>query len=318
MRWGWLQDLMRAIAGPPKPARPVTIQICPAPGSEDLIELVHDPAALRVLSRVASHFQFYAGHFIDPSPSQVGGNTYDTLRGIEAVRKVHEAGFSVGVEAPALKPWSLDVEVYIAHTLDILAKAGGMITTVAMDEPWGAAETMAGLSWDDRQIAAHVAGYMRGVREVARPDLLIGLIEPYPAVPLTVWLRAFEALRSAGARLDFVRIDVDANYCRELGWARVERELRRIRLALREQSIPMGVIVWGFEDRTAADFTRSSLALLTRYQWIFGSDWPEQLMVQSWSRDGDDPRRVPPIGSIGRRQTLAWIAAHAQSELSRR
>jgi len=120
------------------------------------------------------------------------------------------------LEAGAVKEWSAEG----VHTFAIespiwerLLRLGAPLTSIAMDEPLIASRVM--LHKPDTFAVEQTAQFVALVRRNF-PNLLVGDIEPYPAISLVDQLRWLDALnarlKSLGVRgLDFYRIDPDWN-----------------------------------------------------------------------------------------------------------
>lgn len=278
---------------------------CPSPGTPDWRAL-SDPATFAMLAEDCDALQLYQDQLIDaPMPPlglprsalpPHGWNTWRAFRewGILSMAVAHN--LPVIVESPGLKEWSRDPVVYadrIVESARIARSMGGAIQAVAFDEPFNAGINLSQPAWS----LAEVLGHVQTVREqvlVREPSIGVGLIEPYPAIGVDMLCSIVEAFSPA-----FFHLDIDYRAARQRGSVKtLQADLVRLANCCRVASVPFGVIIWGFDERTAETFMKSARTLLAAIQQaVIRGDlsWPDRLIVQSWSATAVlGPRLIPP------------------------
>ena len=278
---------------------------CPSPGTPDWRAL-SDPATFAMLAADCDVLQLYQDQLIDaPMPPlglprsalpPHGWNTWRAFRewGILPMAAAHN--LPVIVESPGLKEWSRDPAVYadrIVESARIARSMGGAIQAGAFDEPFNAGINLFQPAWS----LAEVLGHVQTVREqvlVREPSVGVGLIEPYPAIGVGMLCSIVEAFSPA-----FFHLDIDYRAARQRGSVKtLQADLVRLANCCRVASVPFGVIIWGFDERTAETFMKSARTLLAAIQQaVIRGDlsWPDRLIVQSWSATAVlGPRLIPP------------------------
>lgn len=265
------------------------IWLCPAPGAPDLLDALshstdHAPhAVLQVYSHV---FTAEPGN---GSAAIVGPNTWDAMaQSTYWNRPGHRAGLAV--ECGAVKPGQstmLNAAIAIKVCQDV-ATRGAVVDTVLMDEPLTAALYLTTPPWRMDDAVTDIQRYHDMVRGAV--ETYVGWVEAYPTVSVEEIERAIRSVSFVPACL---HLDLDLNAMKQKGLRACGQELRYLRDWLKTRQIPFGVVIWGCDDRTDAAFAASAKELFATCQNVFGQDWPDRVIVQSWSRDGDNPRRVP-------------------------
>ena len=199
-------------------------------------------------------------------------------------------GFGFELEVGAVKPWSREGR----RTFDIQAPwwrrfiaLGAPLGSVAIDEPWGSGRA---LEMADNTIAEETVDFIALVHRHF-PRLLVGDIEPYPALPMADhlrWLHALNAgLQRRGERpLDFYRLDANWNAFSALGgsWA----EIIALQHECRDAGLAFSLIYWAASlpqqqaaaTATAASWSRDVMRQAAEYRAAGGA--PDQMVVQSW------------------------------------
>ena len=199
-------------------------------------------------------------------------------------------GFGFELEVGAVKEWSREGR----RTFEIEAPwwrrmidLGAPLLSIGIDEPWGAGRA---LEIADAEIVEHTANFIALVHQHF-PTLLVGDVEPYPALPMAdhlQWLRSLvAALARRGTRpLDFYRVDPNWNAFDHYGgsWA----EVATLQHVCRTAGPAFSVIYWAAslpQQLGAGTATRDSWSLGVLGQaaesCAAGVE-PDQLVVQSW------------------------------------
>ena len=196
------------------------------------------------------------------------------------------------MEVGAVKPWGATGEKCFGierPNWERVQRLGGKIYAVAMDEPLCC--TRLALHLPDDYAVRETANFVALVRRHF-PDVLIGEIEAYPAIPLADHFQWIEALQKRLAELqvrglDFYRLDVDWVHfiVHDRGsWP----EVRKLEHYCRQRKLPFSLVYW------AADYgalTRMGLAddatwyislMQHGYDYALVHGSPDQYVVQSW------------------------------------
>lgn len=170
-----------------------------------------------------------------------------------------------------------------------IQRLGGGFSSIAMDEPLVSARSS--LHKPDEYAAEQTAQFVAAVR-AEFPQLLIGDIEPYPAIGLADQQRWIDSLQSHLARLgvrglDFYRLDVDW-YALEAAHAGSWQEVKRIEDDCHARGLPFSLIYW------AADYPEKKQAGTANAEtWYDGvmhegrayaatGGRPDQFVIESW------------------------------------
>lgn len=260
-------------------------------------------------------FKFYQQHTFRDAPPIVGPNRYDALVRVDAFRKLRRWGKRVALEAASVKefyctPDDSGMRASIALTLsglDAVRSAGGLVSYLAMDEPFlaGQAPQCGGPALDPT--ADRVRLYMTEVQKAA-PGIRIGLIEPYPYFRPESFAAMLRLLRDRRTPAAFLHVDV---YLPALQPGRDAFGLDMIRLAdlASAYGIPFGIIVWGENGDADSLYAADALKLADAIARTFrGWDvMPDHLVFQSWAESSTGQRIAPtnlPEGAPNTHTTL--------------
>jgi hypothetical protein len=291
-------------AGPGASPQP-QLWFCPSPGTPDWRALA-DPATFAMLAADCDALQLYQDQLLDaPMPPlglqrtalpPHGWNTWRAFRewGILSMAAAHN--LDVIVESPGLKEWSPDPAVYSRRVLEsarIARDLGGAVQAVALDEPFNAGFNILQPAWSHSDILEHLRT-VRAQVQAGEPSIDVGLIEPYPTLGAELMCSVVGEFLPA-----FFHIDIDYRAARQRGSVEMlQVDLARVAACCRMLQVPLGVIIWGFEEDTAETFMRSARTLLAALQQGVirgGLSWPDHLIVQSWSATAVlGPRLIPP------------------------
>jgi hypothetical protein len=261
------------------------VWLCPAVESADLLDLYRHPerwpesrSRLKVMKFAAMQLE----------PGKPGINTYDALNAVGAFSKLRAWGIRIASEEGAIKEWDCsgqEAAKVTARNVESVARAGGRLDLVAMDEPAVAGTLLCKLSLDE--VASRTAAYAEAVRssvQVQRTGTapMIGDIEPYPflsAEALENWLGMLERHGFVPA---FLHIDVDIGGLAAHPGADMTRDLRSLARFMKDREIPLGVIFWSGHDPMATDreYFEATMDFARRIKHAIGQ--PQQSIFESW------------------------------------
>lgn len=252
----------------------------------DMVDLFRRP---ELWARAREHvgvFKFVPPH-VDGSAA--GRNSYAALKDAGAFALLRQWGIKIAVEEGAVKEWDCSgtkhaAPATIGHIANI-ARAGGAMQVIAMDEPLVSGSGPCALSIDE--IAARTASYAAAVKaskeaQGSGEPLEIGDIEAYPftdVATLTAWVRA---LVGHGFKPAFLHLDIDMHHVDVRPEIRLADDLRTLKAFLNEAGVPFGIIIWSGYDPLNADraYFDHALDLAARVKAAIGA--PDQLVFQSW------------------------------------
>jgi hypothetical protein len=191
--------------------------------------------------------------------------------------------------------------------LDAVRAAGGLVSYLAMDEPFlaGQAPQCGGPALEPT--ADRVRQYMTEVHRAA-PGIRIGLIEPYPFFRPETFTSMLRLLRDRGTPAAFLHVDA---YLPALQPGRDAFGSDMLRLADLSSAygIPFGIIVWGENGDADSLYAADALKLADQISRTFRS-WdvmPDHLIFQSWAESSTGLRITPanlPEGTPNTHTTL--------------
>src|SRR3954467_11290658 len=128
------------------------IWFSPGPGTFDYVDLFEHPEEWQRARGDINVFKFYQQHTQLPPPANVGPNSYDALVSAGAFRQLTGWGIKIAMEAGAVKEFYCTSDASgmatsiqsTLESLDAIARAGGSVTYLAMDEPWAAGRSARG------------------------------------------------------------------------------------------------------------------------------------------------------------------------------
>jgi hypothetical protein len=238
------------------------------------------PTARRYVGRI-----IHADHSLDQvSDAQLAG----------WLTQLKSWGMGLELEVGVIKAWAKDSHDAFDkddRNWQRVIRLGGTISSIAMDEPLGAARADHRISLSDQQAVEETAQFIELVRQ-HYPAVQIGDIEPYPLISPDAsrwWLAALQnRLASAHVRgLDFYRIDPDWIEFRVLGsgsW----RDLLLVQKYCNSNKLPFSLIYW------ASDYPRlSHMHLADDEEWytsVMSEGYayaevggaPDQFVLESW------------------------------------
>ena len=264
------------------------IWFSPGPGTVDYLRLFEHPEEWPRTRDVVSVFKFYAQHTQTPPPAIVGPNSYDALVRVNAFRKLRGWGVKIAIEAGSVKefwctPDASGMDASVRSTVDAIGavqKAGGIVSYIAMDEPWVAGRTKVCGGPALEPTADRVATYMNGVGQVFS-RVRIGLIEAYPFSRAEAIESMLQLLRARGVPPAFLHMDVDWH---ALQSGEFERDMKRLQSAAAAQNIPFGIIIVGYNGEADPLYALDTAALANLIGETFQT-WdamPQHLVFQSW------------------------------------
>ncbi|HTL43975.1 MAG TPA: hypothetical protein VL262_06515 [Vicinamibacterales bacterium] len=270
---------------------PDRVWFTPSPGSIDYVDLFQRPEEWPHARQLFSVFKFYQQHTQTPAPAVVGPNSYTALANAGAFRTLVRWGKKIAIEEPAVKEYyctadASGMNTSIADTLASIGaveRAGGIVSYLAMDEPFASGRAPACGGPALEPTADRVAVYMSGVR-AARPSVQIGLIEAYPVSSESEIETMLDLLRTRNAAPVFLHLDIDLNAVRQVH-VDVTADMRRLRTACAAAGLKFGVIVWGNNGDADALYALDAGRLVNAIAEAFptSADLPDQIIVQSWA-----------------------------------
>jgi hypothetical protein len=277
------------------------IWFTPGPGTLDMRRLFEVPDEWPRAREAVQVFQFYQQH-TEPAASIVGPNTYDALARSGAFSRVtRDWKKRLALEAGSVKDFycttdSSGMDASIAATqrsIDAIRAAGGLLTYLAMDEPFlaGRATRCGGPSF--APTANRLRTYMTAVRR-SNPEVRIGLIEAYPFFAPAEFEEMLALMNQQGVPASFLHIDIDLPALR-VGRDELGRDLIRLSEIAATYKIPYGLIIWGENGNADALYAADARRLATAIHRTF-RDWsvmPDHLVFQSWAESSTGLRITP-------------------------
>jgi Big-like domain-containing protein len=224
----------------------------------------------------------------------------DTASLAPIITTLNQAHVAVAVESGGLRPGDCSgasVGAVDSDRIGALVRAGGAISFVALDSPFGNSLTSApepNCGYTVAQAAAELATEIHIMR-AAFPGVEIGIIEPVPYYSVGIYppnsgpgygdlpqlLDTFlSVLEQAHERIDFFHADSPYDYNQALpnGW----QKLVALEQVVRGHGLRFGLIYNSDAGGTSGDqpFHDQTLAALLAYQAAGGN--PDDLIVQSW------------------------------------
>lgn len=280
------------LAGAACADEPAQVWLAPNLASTDMVELFTRPERWRGARAAVDVFKFYEAQLRADSPAECpdcGGNLFPAFAAVRAFERLAGWGIAVAVETGAVKEWGCSPALTADITreaIERVARAGGRVRYLAMDEPLLAA---ADCGLRRGEAARQVAGYVGRLRAVDAA-LEVGDIEPYPhfgAGVLTAWLSDLER---AGAKPAFFHVDVDRRLAARRR-ANVARDLQTLEAWCRLRGIAFGVILWSGESSSDRAFYDDAMAWTKAVHAAVGV--PDHSVFQSWTATPEGRRRVP-------------------------
>lgn len=272
--------------------------LAPNIGSADALRLFANPeewtAARDAMSTFQTYIQLLEGDGADAAlRNQCGPNICPAF--LDAGVPAHLAawGKQLAVEAGAVKPHDCEAAGTTAAALRAISRvreAGGEIKYFSIDESLVAA------SEDCHQSLADTVEFTaRFIRTVRDQGVDAGVIEAYPWRPATLIAEYVSALAARGAAPAFLHVDVDRLRF-ELPKGKVpERQFRDdlalMQLVCRQHGLKYGLILWGNNATTDAEFVKDARTVLDIYKRLAPVDL-DTLVIQSWQR-ADPPGQSP-------------------------
>ena len=278
------------------PASHVQVWFAPDNDTPDLVDLFRQPQLWRDARSAVSVLKL--------GPQQVDGrsgkNSLSELTEVGAFRMLQSWGIKLAIEAPAIKEWDCSGQKALDYTLrlvDNVAKAGGAVNYISMDEPLVAGMRVCGDTLETA--AAKTANYVEKFASQA-PEIKVGDIEAYPFNTVAQIRRWIAALGENGAKLDHFHLDVNVHFLDVHPEIDVRSDLKLLRNFFRGQNTRFGIIFWSGYDPAPTDeaYYRRTMAWVARVHAAIGA--PDDAIFQSWvvrsaPRCTDtDPKCVPP------------------------
>lgn len=260
-------------------------------GSNDMLRLFNEPDSWKDVRVKLDVFQFYLQHILDVG-GDIGPNSYQAFKDAGAFKMLREWGIPIMVEQGSVKPGACDAKGpanMMKEAQQRIADAGGVLSSIAMDEPLvsGLDPTLCNQAM--AQCAEATAFF---IREGQSLGLSVGWIEAWPHSSVDQMAEFLQELDKRGGRPAFWHLDIDRK--------RAQSEGKSIRLMLEQcaqhaadRSIPLGVIFVGYAHETDAEYCTDVRAWINEvhgYQPGLG-----QVKVQSWATRGEGGHQDIPL-----------------------
>ncbi len=229
-----------------------------------------------------------------------------------------------GLEVGAVKEWgTTGKKVFNVQRpmWDRFQRLGGRIHSLAMDEPLWAVrhhfKVKKKIIKSDQYAIKETANFVVLVRK-HYPRVLIGDIEPYPAIPfndMISWIDGLQAeLKKRGVRgLDFFRLDVNwvhPKFKTGGGW----REVKKLEDACRKRKLPFHLIYWAADfpglkrKGLAKESTWYTSVLRQAREYAAVGGCPDEYVIESWIPA--PPHSVP--------ETAEWTFTRSVLDLAKK
>jgi hypothetical protein len=275
----------------------------PGPATPDLLELFQSGSQWADARERLAVFKFYQQHLMVPPPPIVEGNTYTALRDVHAFRRLtvgwHKR-IAIEVGAVKLQYCSSDGSAEtnaIRDTVDAIGAvevAGGRVSLLAMDEPFYAAATVRACGAPDPEAAvSRVVNFILGVK-TRYPEVVIGLIEPWPYFRAATIVRFLVDLQARGVPMAFLHTDAGVDQMKP--GTDFAGEMRYLAEVCAEQGTRFGMIFNGDSGQSNAAYMAGAWQRVRMTADAF-ADWPDMpqdLIFQSWAQDSPGGRSVTP------------------------
>ena len=278
------------------------IWFAPAPGSLDMARLFDSPDDWPRARGTITVFKFYQQH-TQQNSSIVGPNGYDALvRSGAFTRLARDWRKRIALEAGAVKdfyctPDASGMNGAIADTqksLDAVRSAGGVVTYLAMDEPFLAGLVpRCGGGASLEPTADRLQTYMLAIRS-KNAGLRVGLIEAYPSFSPDKFAEMLALMGDRGVPASFLHVDIDLGALKK-GRDELGRDLLRLSDVAADHRIPYGIIIWGGNGNADALYGADARRLADAVHRTF-RDWsvmPDHIIFQSWAESSTGLRMTP-------------------------
>lgn len=225
----------------------------------------------------------------------------------------------LAVENGAIKDWAPTAEKMIAAEtpyFNQIKNDGGTLYALAMDEPLIAVRDR--IKKDDDYAAQQTANYITQLRNLV-PGILVGDIEPYPAIPVSdqiTWIEQVnDRLAAQGQRgLDFYRIDpnwIASTIFGSGSW----KDLSRLESYCKWRKIPFSMIYWasGIDGLTKHGISPDNAwyvgAVNQAAELSVAGSQPDQYVIESWV-NGAPAHSLPETDPFSFMGSVNEIATH--------
>ncbi|MCC6404954.1 MAG: hypothetical protein IT405_01030 [Candidatus Yanofskybacteria bacterium] len=273
------------------------------PPAGDLIRAVQHPElwteAQKRVDVFAVYFSQAYWHEGYECGNACGPNGFTVLRDAGAFSWLGER-FTLALEAPAVKEWSCTPELLLSqaalpavHALDLVQQSGGTISYISINEsfamgtsgyqgqagPFGPSVT--GCALPPNEVAALLKLYVDTIHE-RYPAVRVGFIEPYPYFSADQIMSHLLELEHASVPIPYFHLDMHLKGQVRRG-ENAAADLRRIREFCRARGISFGVIIFGEDGTSNAQFSADAWAVTQTVAAAVGVT--EHTILQSWAED---------------------------------
>jgi len=270
---------------------PRLVWFTPDLASEDMAGLFTHPERWPLARSRVDVFKFYAQQLaLTPEECpECGPNTFARLAAASAFSRLAEWRVAIGVELPVVKAQSCGADqavLLLQRAVANLRSQGRSILYLAMDEPYLSG---APCGYDADRTASEVARFVSAVHG-QYPGILVGDIEPYPALSADAIQAWIAKLAAAGAAPAFFHLDVDHAFADAHGLD-VGPDLAALQRFCAQRALPFGILFSGHDGVDDHGYHDEVLAWTRRVASIIGT--PDHSVFQSFTRAAGGGFSVP-------------------------
>jgi hypothetical protein len=269
-------------------------------GSVDHVELFTDPEAWAAERELIDVFQFHSA-VLFPEPCPIcSDNSITTLGAADAFRQLTAWGIPIGVEVGAIYEGGCDGAATFTHDAGVVISNveanGGSVRLLTMDEPLihgGPKPDPAACDYTSAQAAVETAAFVRAVA-AAHPEIVVGLVEPYPHFSVAALQDWIVELAANGVVLPYFHLDVDTEQVRVEGHD-VAADLRKLRRFSQARGIAFGVIFTSNWTESGSNhaYYQSTLEWLDVVNAAIGR--PQHVKFESWQGPAPSGHNEVPV-----------------------
>ncbi|MEX0865046.1 MAG: hypothetical protein WD269_09265 [Acidimicrobiia bacterium] len=271
---------------PPLDLTEPLVWFAPNMASTDFVELFSEPEAWATARAEVNVFKFYSANLF-PDPCEICGDiSLGVLADADAFSLLGEWGKPIAIEVGAVYEGGCRGDATFEHdagvVIDNVARSGGAVRIVAMDEPLlhGGVKPMTGsCDYTPAEAAAETAAFVAALH-TAHPTIIVGDIEPYPHYSVAELQEWITALQHNGVVPAFFHLDVDMERVRVEGHD-VAADLATMQRFVEDRDIVFGVILTSNWTQAGTDqaYYQSTMEWVRRVEAI---GRPQHVIFQSW------------------------------------
>lgn len=285
---------------PPLDLTEPLVWFAPNMASTDFVELFSEPEAWAGARAEIDVFKFYSANLFPDSCEICGDLSLGVLAEADAFRLLGKWGIPTAIEVGAVYEGGCRGDLTFMHdagvVIDNVARSGGVVRIVAMDEPLlhSGVKPMAGsCDYTPAEAAVETAAFVNALH-MAHPTIIAGDIEPYPHYSVAELQEWITALQYNGVVPAFFHLDVDMER------VRVERhdvanDLAIMKRFVEDRGIVFGVILTSNWTQAGTDhsYYQSTMEWVGAVEAAIGR--PQHVIVQSWQGPAASGEHEVPI-----------------------